>query len=195
MHLLFATGNAHKAAEVRALLDGTGIRLTTLADRPDLPEPDEPFDTFEANALAKARAIFERTRIPVIADDSGLEVDALDGAPGVHSKRFSPEGTHEANNALLLQRLNGTTVRAARFRCVLAIKTATFEGTVEGVCPGQIVLDPRGTQGFGYDPVFAPDELHGRTMAEATMTEKNAISHRGRAFRELPALLRRAGMI
>ncbi len=195
MHLFFATANAHKADEVRAILHGTGLTLTTLLDHPELPEPPEDEATFVGNALAKARFVFERLQVPVIADDSGLEVDALDGAPGVHSKRFSPEATHDANNALLLHRLDGHTDRHARFRCVLALKTANFEGTVDGTCEGTIATARRGTAGFGYDPLFLPDDLRGRTMAEATLAEKNAISHRGRAFRELPALLRQAGLI
>lgn len=195
MHLLFATGNPHKAQEVRALLEGTNIQLTTLLERPDIPEPVEDGDTFEANALIKARTLFRLTRLPTIADDSGLEVDALHGAPGVHSRRFSPEGTHEANNHLLLSKLNGKESRTARFRCVLALCTDRFEDTLSASCEGRIATALHGTAGFGYDPLFLPDDLPGRTMAEATLTEKNAISHRGRAFRELPSLLRRAGLL
>lgn len=195
MRLLLATTNAHKAQEVRAMLAGTPFVIETLLDHPSLPEPGEDGDTFTANALQKAREIHGRTGVPVLADDSGLEVDALGGAPGVHSKRFSAEGTHEANNALLLTRLKGEPERAARFVCVLALVTDGWEGTVSGACKGAIVEEPRGASGFGYDPVFQPDELGGRTMAEATMVEKNAISHRGRAFAQLPMLLRRANLL
>ncbi len=194
MELLFATTNAHKAAEVRALLQGTGIVLRTLHDHPELGEPPETGDTFEHNALQKARWIHEATGRATIADDSGLQVDALGGAPGVHSKRFSPEATHEANNALLLSRLQGVTVRTARFRCVLALVTNTWQGTVSGACEGHIAEGLRGADGFGYDPVFLPEELAGRTMAEASMETKNRISHRGRAFQQLPELLGRAGL-
>lgn len=195
MHLLFATGNHHKAEEVRDILRGTGIHLATLADHPDLPEPPETGDTFESNALQKARFIAKLTGTPVLADDSGLEVDALGGAPGVHSKRFSPEATHEANNALLLHRLAGRSDRTARFRCVLALVHEAFETSIAGACEGTIAEALRGHQGFGYDPLFLPNDLPGRTMAEATMVEKNAISHRGRAFRQLPALLAQAGLL
>ena len=110
-------------------------------------------------------------------------------APGVSSKRFTPEATAEANNRLLLARLAGVPDRRARFRCVLAVVGLGAERTVEGRCEGSIGLSPRGSEGFGYDPLFLPDEAPGRTLAELTMDEKNAISHRGRAFRALRALL------
>jgi len=194
VNLLLASNNAHKAREVREILAGTGITVQTLLERPDLPEPEETGATFEENALLKARVIHELTGLPVVADDSGLEVDALGGAPGVHSKRFSPDQTADANNRLLLERLEGRADRAARFRCVLALVADGFHGTVHGACEGRIAVEPQGVGGFGYDPVFLPDELGERTMAEASPDEKNAISHRGRAFRQLPALLARAGL-
>lgn len=194
MELFFATANRHKLEEVQAILAGTGVRLVSLLDHPDWPEPEETGATFEANALLKARSLVGRVHLPVLADDSGLEVDTLGGAPGVHSKRYSPEGTHEANNTKLLHALSGVTDRRARFRCVLALVTPTFEGTADGTCEGRIATSLRGHEGFGYDPVFLPDDLHGRTMAEATLVEKNAISHRGRAVRQLPELLARAGL-
>ena len=189
MKLLFATRNAHKADEVARILAGTGITIETLLDHPDLPEPPETGDTFEANALQKARFVHERTGGLVMADDSGIEVDALGGAPGVHSKRFSDEATAAANNALLLDELEGVDDRTARFRCVLALVGPGFERTCDGRCEGRIGHTLRGDGGFGYDPLFLPDEAPGRTMAELTMDEKNTISHRGRAFRQLPALL------
>ena len=195
MQLVFASTNAHKASEVAALLRGTALTVRTLAHYPDIPEPPEDADTFEGNALAKARFVFARLGVPAIADDSGLEVDALGGAPGVHSKRFSPEATHATNNALLLDRLRGVRDRTARFRCVVALVAPGFEDTVHGACAGHIVDSARGVAGFGYDPLFAADALGGRTMAEATMDEKNAISHRGAAFRQLPDLLARAGLL
>lgn len=195
MKLLLATRNAHKAHEIRAVLAGSGIAIETLLDHPELAEPPEPHDTFEDNALAKAAFVHDLTGRAVLADDSGLEVDALGGLPGVRSRRFSPQATDTANNTLLLERLQGHTDRRARFRCVVALVTTGFRGTVSGACDGGIATDARGSQGFGYDPLFIPDELDGRTMAEATMVEKNAISHRGRAFRQLPTLLAQAGLL
>jgi XTP/dITP diphosphohydrolase len=189
MELLFATANAHKIEEVRAMLAGTDITMITLLDRTDLGDAPETGDTFEHNACEKARYMFEKTGLPAIADDSGIEVDALGGAPGVHSKRFSPEATAEANNALLLKKLDGVTERSARFRCVLAYVGHHGERTVEGRCEGAIATEARGSEGFGYDPLFMPNEAPGRSMAELSMDEKNAISHRGRAFAQLPSLL------
>jgi XTP/dITP diphosphohydrolase len=189
--LVFATRNAHKLEEVRALLAASALPVTLLdLDAAGVDgEPPETGDTFEANALEKARWVHERTGLPCLADDSGLEVDALGGAPGVRSKRFSPEATTAANNALLLARLGDRPDRRARFRCVLALVTRGGEGTVDGTCEGAIGHAPRGAQGFGYDPLFLPDAHPGRTLAELSMAEKNAVSHRGRAFRRLPELL------
>lgn len=190
MELLFATRNAHKVDEVRALLEGTGVTVRSLDDVDLDLDPPETGLTFEDNALQKARFVHERTGLPCVADDSGIEVDALGGAPGVHSRRFSPEATDEANNHLLLERLHGVTDRRARFRCVLALVAPGFERTAEGRCEGRIAEAARGAYGFGYDPIFLPDERPGRSMAELTMVEKNAISHRSRAFSQLPALVR-----
>ncbi len=190
IELLFATTNTHKAEEVRAILKDSGIHLRTLAEFPDIPEPPETGTTFEANALQKARFVWARTQMPCIADDSGIEVDALNGEPGVYSKRFSPTGTTAANNALLLARLGSSLERSARFRCVLALVDGELERTVEGRCEGTIGLTPSGDHGFGYDPLFYPVDHPGRSMAELSMDAKNAISHRGRAFRQLPELLR-----
>lgn len=188
MDLIFATNNAHKAEEVRAILAGSDVQVRTLAQAGLDVDPPETGHTFEANALQKARFIQERTGGWVVADDSGLEVDALDGAPGVHSKRFSPEATAEANNALLLSRLGTTPSRTARFRCVIAVVGPGVERTADGRCEGVITQALQGADGFGYDPLFLPDG-ESRTMAELSMEEKNAISHRGRAFRQLPDLL------
>lgn len=189
MKLLFATNNAHKVDEVRAILADTGIEVLTIREAGLDVDPPETGDTFEANALQKARYLHERTGLACVADDSGIEVDALGGAPGVHSKRFSPEADADANNALLLERLGARTDREARFRCVIAVVAPGWERTAEGRCEGRIAHAPRGGHGFGYDPLFLPDETPGRTMAELSMDEKNAISHRGRAFRRLPDLL------
>jgi XTP/dITP diphosphohydrolase len=173
MTLVFATRNAHKIEEVRAILAGSEVALHSLEDVGVHEEPPETGDTFEANALEKARWVFARTGLPT----------------GVRSKRFSPEATAEANNRLLLERLSGVADRRAAFRCVLALVAPGREGTVDGRCEGRIGLAPRGSGGFGYDPLFLPDEAPGRSLAELTMDEKNAISHRGRAFRRLGELL------
>ena len=188
MRLIFATNNAHKVTEVRALL-ADAVHLQTLAEAGLDVDPPETGDSFEANALQKAHYIYALTGVPCIADDSGIEVDALDGAPGVHSKRFSPEATAEANNALLLRKLDGVPARTARFRCVLALVGIGEDKTIAGRCEGTIATALRGEGGFGYDPLFLPDEAPGRSMADLSMDEKNAISHRGRAFSQLPALL------
>ncbi len=188
--LLFATTSKHKASEVRAILSGAGIELFTLSDFPELPEPPETGETFCENALQKARFCYERTGLLCVADDSGIEVDALGGAPGVYSKRFSPEQTDEANNRLLLQKLTTATNRTARYRCAMALVGENGEQVAEGSCEGSIAHDERGSGGFGYDPLFLPTDYPGRTMAQVSDQEKNAISHRGHAFRQLARILR-----
>ncbi|MGC6493731.1 MAG: RdgB/HAM1 family non-canonical purine NTP pyrophosphatase [Myxococcota bacterium] len=194
MEVFVATANAHKVEEIAAILAPMGLTVRSLLDHPELPEAPETHDTFEGNALQKAQFAFDRLGIPALADDSGLEVDALGGAPGVHSKRYSAEATAASNNQKLLQALHGQSHRTARFRCVVALVTGSWSGTVSGACEGQILGELKGDGGFGYDPLFAPDDLPGRSMAEATPAEKNAISHRGRGFRQVPDLLRRAGL-
>lgn len=192
MELLLATRNDHKIREIREILADAGVTLRDLRDFPDLPELPETSDTFVANAIEKAQFAYEHTGLVAVADDSGIEVDALGGKPGVHSKRFSPEATDEANNALLVARLRGVTDRRARYRCAIAIVGPDGARTAEGTCEGAIIDGPpRGEGGFGYDPYFLPDETPGRTMAELSAAEKHAISHRGRAFRQLPGLLGR----
>ncbi len=198
MQLVFATNNAHKVTEVRAILaealSGMDVAIQTLSEAGLDVDPPETGDTFEANALQKARFIHERQGGWVIADDSGIEVDALDGRPGVHSKRFSPQATAQANNTLLLEKLVDVPApRTARFRCCLALVGPGVEATVDGRCEGVIGFAPSGTDGFGYDPLFVPTEADGRTMAELSPAEKNAISHRGRAFSQLPELLKTHG--
>ena len=195
MQLLFATQNQHKLIEVRQILAGSDIEVVDLSSYPELGELPETHDTFQENALQKASALHAHTGLPAIADDSGLEVDALDGAPGVHSKRYSVAETAEANNQKLLSALSGVTQRSARFRCSLALVTQDFSGVVDGTCEGSIANALCGVAGFGYDPVFFPDGVLGKSMAEISMAEKNAISHRGRAFSNLPELLFRAGLI
>jgi XTP/dITP diphosphohydrolase len=198
MRLILATTNRHKAEEFawifQSLFPDSSWQITTLLDHPDLPEPPETGETFEENALQKARFIYERTGTPTLADDSGLEVDALGGAPGVRSRRFSPEETAEANNRLLLSRLEGVTDRRARFVCALALVTEHGEATLRGVAEGRIATAHRGAAGFGYDPLFHSDDLGGATFAEAHAADKHAVSHRGRATARLPELFQAAGL-
>lgn len=188
MRLLFATSNKKKIAELSAMLAGTSIEIVSLADAQPL-EVVEDGDTFEANALKKARAYSAVHGITALADDSGLCVDALYGGPGVRSARFAPEGPDQdaRNTALLLARLSGVPMdaRGAEFRCVLALVSPDgIEQLYEGRCRGRIVLAPRGANGFGYDPIFEPAGLT-RTLAELSPEEKNALSHRGKALAEL----------
>jgi len=188
--IVLATRNSHKLSEIGTILAGTDIEVLGLDAFDNLPDdiPEEQ-DTFEGNALQKARFVFERTGLTCVADDSGIAVDALGGAPGVYSKRYTPEATAAANNAKLLRELDGSDQRTARFVCAMAIVSAAGERTHTGACHGRIAHAPRGDGGFGYDPLFLPDDALGRSMAELSPAEKNAISHRGRAFAQLPALL------
>ncbi len=190
MNLFLATSNEHKAAEFAALLAGRG--LTDIHVRPatavgGMPAVKETAENFEGNAWLKARAM--RARVGdggwVLADDSGLEVDALGGAPGVRSARYAGEGaTDDANNARLLREMEGMTGagRRARFRCVLALVSPDGrEETFSGACEGRIAVSVAGKGGFGYDPLFVP-EGYERTFAELGETVKNRISHRARAW-------------
>lgn len=186
--IIFATNNAHKLGEVQTLLEDK-FALKTLREcgiTEDIPETAE---TLEGNALLKARYVYERTGADCFADDTGLEVDALGGAPGVRSARYAGEQhDFDANNALLLKNLEGETNRTARFRTVIALildgKEYLFEGKVEGT----IIDHMTGSEGFGYDPMFVP-EGDTRTFAEMSADEKNAISHRGRAVAKLVEFL------
>jgi XTP/dITP diphosphohydrolase len=182
---VFASRNKHKAEQVAALLPGVELLdLDTVAPGIELVEP---FDTFLENALAKARAVFEITGLPAIADDSGIEVDALGGRPGVFSARFAgPDATDADNNAKLIRELAGlpSEERACRYRCVAVYVDADGELVAEGACEGHVVEPARGDMGFGYDPHVVP-EGETRTMAEIPLDEKLAFSHRGRAFRDL----------
>ncbi len=180
--LVFATNNAHKLDEIRRIV-GDKLNILSLNDidcHDDIPE-NEP--TLEGNALAKARWIKNRYGYDCFADDTGLEVDALGGEPGVRSARYAPGGAHDsrANMALLLANMQGVADRSARFRTAIALIEGDTERIFEGKVEGTITTAPAGTDGFGYDPVFAPKEGDGRTFAEYSPDEKNAISHRGRA--------------
>lgn len=192
MTLVLATRNDGKIAEMRACLDGSGWVVRSCRDVPGCPLVEETGATFAENALLKARAVATFSHHFALADDSGLEVDALASAPGIHSARFTgADATDVSNNAALLERLSGVPdeARTARFRCVIAV--AAPDGrtwTVEGVCEGQIGRTPRGTAGFGYDPLFIPAGST-QTFAELDREIKNRISHRGQAMRAARALL------
>jgi XTP/dITP diphosphohydrolase len=187
--VVVATGNTHKLGEIRAILAGLDVELVSMSGF-DVDEPIEDGDTFEANALIKARACARATGHPALADDSGLEVDALGGAPGVYSARYAGEPSDDgANNAKLMVELSGIAPadRTARFVCAAAIALPDGrEYVVRGTMEGHVVDDARGTHGFGYDPHFVSDAAgDGRTNGELTPDEKDAISHRGAAFRAL----------
>jgi XTP/dITP diphosphohydrolase len=189
--VVVATGNQHKLGEIRAILAGLDVELVSMRAF-DVAEPVEDGDTFEANALIKARACAAATGLPALADDSGLEVDALDGAPGVRSARYAGvPGDDTANNSKLLAALVDVPAerRSGRFVCAAAIVLPDGrEQVVRGTMEGRVVTAPRGGAGFGYDPLFVSDAAgDGRTNAELSAEEKDAISHRGVAFRALRA--------
>ena len=192
MKIVFATNNAHKLTEVQAVL-GDAYELVTprmCGVEEEIPE-NQP--TLEGNASEKSHYLRARTGLDCFADDTGLEVEALDGAPGVHSARYASDG-HDfaANNRLLLRNLEGVANRRARFRTVISLLVGDEEHLFEGVVEGRIVERESGTEGFGYDPLFVPDGCD-RTFAEMSPDEKNAVSHRGRAVRKLAAFLRARG--
>jgi XTP/dITP diphosphohydrolase len=192
MHqLLLATRNSHKSREFAEIL-GAGFEVRDLADAAELPPVEETGLTFEANAILKAVEASKHFSGLVVADDSGLEVDALDGAPGIYSARYAgPLATDEANVAKLLSALAecGPGRRSARFRCSLALaKAGEILGTFDGVVEGTIVEVPRGGAGFGYDPVFQPLGFT-QTFGEISSSEKNRISHRARAIQALKSRL------
>ncbi len=195
VRVVLATHNAGKLAELRRILDAAAlydVELLSAADV-DLPEPVETGETFVDNALLKARAGAAASDLACLADDSGLEVDALGGAPGVRSARYAGRhGDDAANLALVLERMDGVEDRRARFVCVAALVTPDgLEVTATGVLGGTLTLAPRGTNGFGYDPIFQPVGSS-LTTAEMTADEKDAISHRGKAFRAIaPAVAAR----
>lgn len=189
MKIVFATNNAHKLAEVRAVL-GSAFDIVTLREvgiTEDIPETGA---TLDENASQKAHYVYERTGLDCFADDTGLEVEALDGAPGVHSARYATDG-HDfaANNRKLLCELEGKENRRARFRTVISLIRGGEELQVEGIVRGEIAQREAGCGGFGYDPLFIP-EGYDITFAEMSADEKNAISHRGRAVAELVKVLK-----
>lgn len=186
--VVIATSNPGKIREIARLLDGLGIEIVAQSEF-GVPDADETGTTFAENSLIKARHAAEATGLPAIADDSGLSVDALDGAPGVYSARYAGDAGDEANNDKLLAALEGTDRRAAAFHCVATYVEPGGEPLVaEGEWRGEILHERRGEGGFGYDPLFFVPEC-GRSSAELPADEKNARSHRGQALRKLAELI------
>ncbi|MDE6140051.1 MAG: RdgB/HAM1 family non-canonical purine NTP pyrophosphatase [Alistipes sp.] len=188
MKIIFATNNSHKLAEVEAVL-GEGFALSTPREHGITEEIPEEQPTLEGNASQKSHYIYARTGCDCFADDTGLEVEALNGAPGVHSARYATDG-HDfaANNRRLLEELQGAASRRARFRTVISLIVDGEEHLFEGVVEGHIALGEAGCGGFGYDPLFVPDGCD-CTFAEMAAEQKNAISHRGRAVAKLVEFL------
>jgi len=182
MKLVIATRNPHKLEEIHAIFDFQGLEVCSAFDFPDIPDVVEDGDTLEANAIKKAMELCRATGLPALADDSGLEVTALNGEPGVYSARWSGEGcTYHDNNLKLLRELAGKN-RRAQFRTVIALALPGEEPlTVEGSVKGTIIEELRGKQGFGYDPLFMPDGYN-QTFAELPAEVKNKISHRANAL-------------
>lgn len=197
---VFATNNSHKISEAQAIV-GTNMNLVSLKEAGIDIDVDETGTTFEANALLKAQAVFELTGLPCVADDSGLCVNALDGAPGVYSARYGGEPVdHLKNNKKLLSEMHGVQDRSAQFKtvlCVVGLPNMLGDGTelqsplfFEGIVVGEILTEMSGAEGFGYDPLFRP-EGYEQTFAEMSANQKNALSHRGQAFFALMRFLSR----
>ena len=189
MQIVFATNNVHKLSEIRAIL-GRQMEILSLADIDCHDDIPETADTLEGNALIKARWVKERYGFDCFADDTGLEVEALGGGPGVHTARYAYPDRHDpvANTRKLLAELHDKDNRAARFRTVIALIQGTDEHLFEGIVEGHIATEERGTEGFGYDPVFAPEGGE-KTFAELGVEAKNCISHRARAVKKLADFL------
>jgi len=189
--LVLATRNPHKIQEIRAIMGDLGLEILTAVDFPSIPPLHEDGSTLEENALKKAHTVFQTTNLPALADDSGLEVFYLAKRPGVFSARYAgPQATYADNNKKLLNELKGVPPRRrnAQFRCVIAFVTENGEQTVEGVTEGKIIETPRGSGGFGYDPIFCPAGYE-QTYAEMTPELKNRISHRAKALEKAKPLL------
>lgn len=193
--VVVATGNAHKVAEIEAILAPVmpGVRFVALGEFGDFPDPVEDGETFFDNALIKARAAQAETGLPMaVADDSGLCVDALGGAPGIYSARWAGEhGNDAANNEKLMAQMSAVpeAERTARFHSSVVLVRGDEVLRGDGDCEGVVGFEPRGDGGFGYDPLFLPNDTPGKTMAELTPDEKNAISHRFHALEDLSAKL------
>lgn len=193
MHkLLFATNNAHKVAEIQPLVP-EGICIISLKEAGIIQEIPEPYDTLEENAREKSLVIHNLSGEDCFSEDTGLEVEALNGAPGVRSARYAGENaTHDENINLLLQNLAGVENRKARFRTVISLQWKGRECQFEGICEGTIIGERSGNGGFGYDPVFRPDGA-GKTFAEMTKAEKAQFSHRAKAMAKLIRFLGEQG--
>ena len=193
MELIVATRNRGKIREIREALKGLGLRIYSLGDFPDVPEIEEDGRSFTENALKKARFYSKYFGKLTLADDSGLEVDGLKGLPGIYSARYAKEGaTSRENNQKLLREMQGlpASKRRARFRCIIAVVSHNGkEAVAEGSCRGRIGFKEKGKKGFGYDPLFILP-TYGKTMAEISLEEKNAISHRGKALRKIRKVIR-----
>ena len=188
--LTIATNNKHKLDEIAAVL-GDDFEIMSLKDIGCIEDLPEEQDTLEGNSLQKAEFVFKNYKVSCFADDTGLEVEALNGAPGVHSAHYAgPQRSAEDNINLLLKNLNGVTNRKARFRTVITLVGENGMHQFEGIVNGKILTEPRGTGGFGYDSVFLPSRLK-KTLAEMEMDEKNEISHRARAVQKLVGFLKK----
>ncbi|MEI7587149.1 RdgB/HAM1 family non-canonical purine NTP pyrophosphatase [Runella sp.] len=183
MQLCFATNNAHKLKEIRAIL-GDSFELKTLNEINCEEELPETTDTIEGNSHQKAEYVWEHFHINCFADDSGLEITALNGAPGVHSAYYSGTRNHQKNIERVLNELQDADDRSAQFKTVITLILNGQSQQFEGIIKGNLLHQPRGTEGFGYDPIFVP-ESHDRTFAEMTLEEKGKLSHRARAFSKL----------
>jgi XTP/dITP diphosphohydrolase len=188
MELIIASNNQHKVAEIQGILDNS-FNLKTLKEAGIAEEIPETADTIDGNALLKARYVFNKTKINCFADDTGLEVDALNGGPGVYSARYAGENaTFEMNNQKLLSELKGVENRKAKFKTIIALIKNGKEHLFEGVVDGEIIESYQGFEGFGYDPIFKPLGL-GKTYAEMGLEEKNKMSHRYLAVKKLVEFL------
>jgi XTP/dITP diphosphohydrolase len=190
--IILATRNKHKIEEIKTILHDLPLEILTLNDFPDVPVLREDGETFQENSLQKAQEVFQHTKYFALADDSGLEVFYLNGRPGVISARYAGNGaSDEMNNEKLLGQMRGVAPRRrkAQFRAVLTLVDDRGVEVTEGICPGTLAELPRGTNGFGYDPIFMPDGFS-RTYAELTSEEKNRISHRARALAAMREVLR-----
>ena len=186
--LIFATNNPHKVKEIQAAI-GNNIEVISLAQAGIDIDIPEPHDTLEANASEKSKTIYSLTGINCFSEDTGLEVEALNGEPGVKSARYAGETrAFDENIKKLLANMTGITNRKARFRTIISLVWMGNEHLFEGICPGEIVCDPKGTEGFGYDPVFIPTGSN-RTFAEMSLIEKNTFSHRQKAANQLVLFL------
>lgn len=189
--IVLATGNIHKIEEMKALLYPIGIETLSTLDFPELQEVDEDGHTLEENALKKARYVNSVIKLPALSDDTGLEVEALNGEPGVYSARYAGEkATFEDNLNKLIAEMEGKENRKARFRTIVALVSEYEVQLFEGICSGHIIKTPKGVKGFGYDPVFVP-EGYDKTFAELAPDEKNKISHRGKAIQKFIRFLQK----